>query len=93
MKGRVGEWTSLARRALVKREPHPSGVSLRYRRDANVEGELRRLIALEIECCAFLGFDLEERPDHLSLTVSGPEEAIPLIRECWGVSPFGERGT
>jgi hypothetical protein len=25
--------------------------------------------------------------------VSGPEEAIPLIRECWGVSPFGERGT
>src|SRR5262245_1347000 len=86
MKGRVAEWASLARRALVERRPHPSGVALRYRRDANAESELLRLIALERECCAFLEFHLEQSPTELSLTVSGPEEAVLLIRECWGVS-------
>lgn len=83
--GRFDEWRDLARRALVEREPHPAGAVVRYRRTAETARELDRLIALETDCCAFLTFHLESLGDELRLTVTGPDQAAPLIRECWGI--------
>lgn len=78
-------WRELARRALLGRERHPEGLVLRYRRGPGVEDELRRLVALEADCCAFLTFDLAPQERQLRLTVTGPAEAAPMIREGWGV--------
>jgi hypothetical protein len=86
MAGRFEQWRDLARRARVAGAPHPQGAVLRYRRQPGVEDELRRLVALEADCCAFLAFDLVAAGAELRLTVTGPAEAAPLIRECWGVS-------
>lgn len=86
MGDRFLQWRQLARRALLGRERHPRGAVLRYRCGPEVEAELRRLVALEADCCAFLTFDLVADGTGLRLTVTGPAQAAPLIRECWGVS-------
>jgi hypothetical protein len=80
---RFEEWRALARAALADHAELPDGAILRYRRTAESEAELRRLVALEAGCCAFLAFDLDSSPEELRLTVTGPALALPLIREGW----------
>ncbi|HEY8944813.1 MAG TPA: hypothetical protein VIM73_11145 [Polyangiaceae bacterium] len=84
MKGRVEQWAALGREALRQGRLHPSGVVLRYRRQDGVETELKRLVTLERDCCVFLKFTLVEEGEELVLTVTGPDAAVPIIRECWG---------
>jgi hypothetical protein len=84
MNRRAAEWAALGRKGLGQRQIHPWGVVLRYHRRNGVETELNRLMALEGDCCAFLEFTLVEDGAELVLTVTGPEAALPLIRECWG---------
>ena len=60
------------------------GAVLRYRRASGSEAELRRLVALEADCCAFLNFVIEPSGHELRLTVTGPAKAVPLIHEGWG---------
>jgi hypothetical protein len=80
---RFEEWRALARTARVGHSELPDGAESRYRRSAEIEAELRRLVALEAACCAFLAFDLESTEEELRLTVIGPASALPLIREGW----------
>lgn len=81
---RFEEWRALARAARIAHADLPDGATLLYRRSAEIEAELRRLVALEADCCAFLAFDLESTGDAFRLTVTGPALALPLIREGWG---------
>ena len=50
------------------------------------EPALRDLIAAERECCPFLTFELSQRRDELSLVVSGPAEARPIVLELFGLA-------
>ena len=61
-----------------------TGASLRFRQDA--EGPLQELIAAESECCPFLEFDLRPKDGALSLTVTGPEQARPIILGLFGLT-------
>jgi hypothetical protein len=81
---RHGEWAALGRRALIARAAHPNGIRLRYCETGTTQAELERLIALEAECCTFLSFDLARAGEDRVLTVTGPSEALEIIRECWG---------
>ena len=36
---------------------------------------VREMVRLERACCAFLTFDLQERPDDVRLTIAAPEAA------------------
>jgi len=76
---RTARWRDLADRALIAAEPTPTGARQRYRATDGVESELRELVALERECCAFLGLRLEVRDDEVILEVSGPPEAEEII--------------
>ena len=60
------------------------GVAIRFRHDA--EPGLREVIAAESECCAFLDFDLRREDDGLRLTVTGPDQARPVIFGLFGLS-------
>jgi hypothetical protein len=51
----------------------------RYRREPGVIEELRRLVALEGECCPFLAFELTESEDEVALRVSGPPDAAQIV--------------
>ena len=81
---RFEEWRALARAARIAHAELPDGATLLYRRSAEIEAELRRLVRLEAGCCAFLAFALDSSPKELRLTVTGPALALPLIREGWG---------
>jgi hypothetical protein len=76
---RVAEWETLAQRSLIESTQTATGVRLRFRDEPGVEEELRRLLALEEACCAFLTFDLDSAGAELVLSVRGPAEAAELV--------------
>lgn len=53
----------------------PGGRRLTFPAETPIEQELRHLIALEADCCAFLAMRLGTDADSVSLTVTGPTEA------------------
>jgi hypothetical protein len=71
----------LNRRAL--REWKRDGTQLRLAYDGDAEPEVRELVAMERQCCAFLDF-LMERQDRLFLvTVTAPIDATDAIAEIY----------
>jgi hypothetical protein len=72
---------ALAARALRSRERTDAGERLTFVGDADIERELRAVIAAERSCCSFLAFDLERSGDRVTLAISGPPEARPVIAE------------
>jgi mercuric ion transport protein len=81
---RVARIHALMDQALIARERLETSVRMRFHTDAGVEAHLEALIALERECCPFLVFALEKRPDEMVLTISGPESAAALLDEAFG---------
>lgn len=51
--------------------------------------DVRRMIAQEQSCCAFLTFDLAERPDAVRVVVTAPETARDAAEQLFG--PFQAR--
>ena len=41
----------------------------------NALERVREMVRKEQECCAFLTFDVDERPDGIRLTIKAPEQA------------------
>ena len=76
---RAGEWRRLAAAALVERERSPGRALLRFRDVDEVEPALRRLVEAERECCAFLDLRLGRDSDTLTLEISGPPQADPIL--------------
>lgn len=66
---------SLAQAALRSRD----GERLVF--DASAEPALRELVTLEAECCPFLTFQLRRAGDAVELTITGPDEAAPIIAD------------
>ena len=77
---RANEWAALGARALVDRVQMREGVRLRFRREAGVEEELRRLVDLEGACCPCLVFGIEPASEELVLWVRGPAGGTDLDR-------------
>ena len=78
---RVTAWDVLARRALVGTSRRADGAVFRFRRDAEVEEELRRLLYLERDCCSVLNWNLAEADGNLVLTITGPGELAPILED------------
>jgi MerR family transcriptional regulator, copper efflux regulator len=69
----------IARSGLRARLSIDGGTRLTF--DAGAENALRELIAAEAECCPFLRMTLTRSGDALTLEVTGPEDAQPIIAE------------
>jgi hypothetical protein len=78
---RKNDIAAVARGALRSREPLDHGARLIFDGRESTERELRELIAAEAACCRFLSFDLVREDDALTLVVTGPAEAQPIIAE------------
>ena len=74
---RMAEWSALFGRALRKREVTGDGFVLHFAPDEGVEEELRRLAALEGECCASLRFRVRDGSNDVRMDVTGPWEETP----------------
>jgi hypothetical protein len=66
--------------------PIPGGRRLTFGPGPQIEQELRRLIALEADCCAFLTMTLTAADGTVSLTVTGPPEAQVQLADIF--TPF-----
>lgn len=64
---------------LVERERTPTGLRLRALRSPDTEAALREFIRREKECCPFFEFNVTKHETDLSLEVTGPPEASPLL--------------
>jgi hypothetical protein len=75
---RLAEIGAIGRGAL--RSVEPDGV-LRFDADPSTRARLEAVIAAESECCRFLTFELREHGGELLLSIRGPDEAAPLVRD------------
>jgi hypothetical protein len=75
---RLAEIGAIGEEAL--RAVEPDGV-LRFGADPSTRGRLEAVIAAEEKCCRFLTFELREDAGELFLSIRGPYEAEPVVRE------------
>lgn len=83
------DWIAdLNRRAL--QTSHRKDLKLTLSYDPSAIDEVRRMVAGEQTCCAFLDFDIVERPDVIAVTITAPEEAREAAETLF--EPFSQRG-
>ena len=78
---RLAEMNDLGRSALVSVERTKTTAVLRFRHGAEPVDRLAAIVAAEAWCCAFLDMTLSETGDAISLTISAPSEAAPVLGE------------
>jgi hypothetical protein len=83
-KRRTAELSALAARSLIARAPIDGGQRLTFVDDPAVERELRGAVAAEASCCSFLTMRLQRTTGALTLDVTGPPQAQPIIAELFG---------
>ncbi|MGH6753500.1 MAG: hypothetical protein ACREDP_15150 [Bradyrhizobium sp.] len=74
-------------RALKSSRRDDLRLELEYRPEALAD--VRRMVAQEQECCAFLRFDLAETADAVKLAITAPESAREAAELVFG--PFQEK--
>lgn len=75
------EIASLAAHALRSRTPIDDGERLTFADGDDTERQLIHLAAAEAACCPFLTLDLRRHGGELTLDVTGPPDARPIIEE------------
>ncbi len=70
---RLAEMRACTVTNLLSHEHTDRVLRLRYRREASPQ--LKRIVALETQCCAFLDFEVIEAASHVDLTITAPSEA------------------
>ena len=87
-RSRLLEIATLSREALLHVDQRGDVIELRY--DASAIERVRRFVDQERACCAFLGFELQERGTDVQVLVTVPPAArgaVPeLLRELTGAA-------
>jgi hypothetical protein len=79
LSARQERWRAIGERALRDRGREGDAVRLTFASSPGVEEELRELVRLEGECCAFLDMAVAPGGDEVVLTISGPPDAAPIV--------------
>jgi hypothetical protein len=74
----VERWKVLYADAGIARAATDEGVRVRFRRDPRVERELRELVAVEVECCAWAAWTVEAG-DELVLEIGSTGDGVAVI--------------
>jgi hypothetical protein len=75
---RLAEMGAIGREALRGVEPDRV---LHFGADPSTRDRLEAVIAAEAKCCRFLTVELHEDAGELLLSIRGPDQAEPVIRE------------
>lgn len=87
-KERLNWIADLNRRAL--RESHRDDLKLTLSYDPSAIDDVRRMVADEQTCCAFLDFDIVKLPDVIAVSITAPEGAREAAETLF--EPFAQRG-
>ena len=83
-------WQRLAARALTNRSDTADGVRLTFRPGADVEADLRELVAIEQECCAWAEWTLETGNQQVVLSVRATGAGTDALHHMFtGLRPAG----
>jgi hypothetical protein len=80
----VARWDRLRRQAEIKHLLTEDGVRLEFRDDAGIESELRALVTVEAECCAWATWTLTREAPKIVLQVSSTGDGIPALHALFG---------
>jgi hypothetical protein len=75
----AGRWERLAARAMTAHEQTADGVRISFRPDPGTEKELRSLVAVETECCAWAGWTVQASASRLVLDVRATGDGIAAL--------------
>lgn len=80
---RLAKIRAVAEGSLVRSERHANGAGadLYFREDKDTYRRLHEVIQAEAKCCAFLDLGLEVEGGNLRLSISGPEDAAPVVHD------------
>jgi hypothetical protein len=84
LKARVAEIRHLGADGLVDSEVEDGRAVLRFRPDPGIRQRVEAIVVAESECCAFLDFGVEHRPDGTVVTISAPDGGGEVVRELAG---------
>jgi len=79
---RLAALGAVGRNSLLEVDSTGARAVLRFQPAAREE--LAAIVAAEAECCGFLSMELDVEPDGVLLTVAGPPEAEPVVRDLVG---------
>ena len=75
----AGRWARLAARAMTDRTQTEHGLRIRFRPEPGTEKELRTLVAVENECCAWATWTVEASPAHIVLDVRAAGTGVAVL--------------
>ena len=78
---RMAQIAALGADALAASEVAGSQAVLRFRPRAGTRERLRAVVAAEARCCPFLTMRLDDHVGELVLTIEGPPDAGPVVRD------------
>jgi hypothetical protein len=73
-------WRRLIAHAGIARLDAPNGLRIEFRADGAAAEELRGLVAIEKECCAWAQWSVGVAPGYLTLDVTSSGDGIAAIR-------------
>lgn len=76
---RLREWSELGSEALINESTEGNVKTTVWRRRGDVAVRLKNLVDLERRCCSFLGFDLEESDNEITMKITFPPEAEGML--------------
>jgi hypothetical protein len=78
--GELGmRWAKLAADARTERTQTKDGLRIVFRASPEAERELRALVAVERDCCAWASWSVEQRDDRLELVVRAAGEGVGAL--------------
>jgi hypothetical protein len=77
----AGRWARLMARAMTERTGTADGLRLSFRPGPGVEDELRRLVAVETECCPWAAWAVETNGGATVLDVRSTGPGISVLRD------------
>jgi hypothetical protein len=75
----ASRWAQLIARALAERTASANGLRIAFRPEPGVEEELRRLVAVETECCPWAAWAVETHAEATVLDVRSTGPGIATL--------------
>jgi hypothetical protein len=73
-------WMELIRRAATARDATADGVRLVFQHDAEVELELRALVAVEQDCCRWATWTISREGEGITLHIASAGDGVAAIQ-------------
>jgi hypothetical protein len=90
----TARWVRLAARAMMRRTQTDDGLRIWFCPEPGAERELRRLVALENQCCPWATWTVQASSGHLVLDVRSSEDGVTVLHGMFaGLWPEPPAGT